>query len=173
MASKKVNIIITGGTIDSYYDGAKDTVVPLKSSILPEYFELLRMSGKVMFTELFMKDSRKIDSNDLKRLIREIESSKCSKIIITHGTYTMPDTSRYLSANLASGKTIILTGSLIPIRGFTPSDGPFNLGFSYAMAQKLPPGVYICMHGNVYKPEEVAKDMKRGMFYSIFGEKQK
>ena len=170
MASNKVHIIITGGTIDSYYNGAKDTVVPLKHSIIPEYFESLGLSNKVAFTELCMKDSRHISIADLRKLANEIENSRHSKIIITHGTYTMPDTARYLSANLKSGKIIILTGSMIPIQGFSPSDGPFNLGFSYAMAQKLPSGVHICMNGYVFKPSEVAKDMEKGRFYSIFGE---
>ena len=173
MQSSKTHIIITGGTIDSVYDGAKDTVITLKHSIIPQFFEMIKLSNKLVFTELCVKDSRDINIIDLKKLEKEIKNSKHKKIIITHGTYTMPTTARYLSAKVASEKTIVLTGSFIPIQGFTPSDGPFNLGFAYAMSQQLPSGVYICMHGRVYNPEEVAKDMKKGRFYSIFGEKSR
>jgi L-asparaginase len=63
-----------------------------------------------------MKDSRNIDSEDRKNLCKCIEESEESYILITHGTYTMPDTARYLEVHLGKiEKTIILTGSMIPI----------------------------------------------------------
>lgn len=77
-----------------------------------------------------MKDSRQLGENDRKEILKAIEESPSNKIIITHGTYTMPDTARYLKANLKrNDQTIILTGSMIPIKGFSPSDGTFNLGY--------------------------------------------
>jgi len=174
MPKNKIHFIITGGTIDSHYDGAKDTAVPNKQSVIPSYFKTLGLDKLLLFQELFNKDSRDLTSADQKKILKCIESSPCKMIIITHGIYTMPDTSRYIEANVKRhDQTIVLTGSVIPIEGFSPSDGPFNLGFAFSKVQDLPDGVYIAMHGIVYKPGEVAKDMKNGKFYSVFGEKSK
>lgn len=96
------------------------------------------------------------------------------KIIITHGTYTMPDTARYLKANLKrDDQTIVFTGSMIPLTGFSPSDAPFNLGYSIAKIQDLPAGIYVCMNGRVFSPNEVVKFLYGGRFVSVFGEKHK
>ena len=70
-------------------------------------------------------------------------------------------------------KTIILTGSMIPIEGFSPSDGPFNLGFAIANVEKLPAGVYVAMNGKIFTPEEIAKEISKGRFFSIFGKKER
>jgi len=116
-----------------------------------------------------MKDSRAIDQNDRNKLLKIIEESPDQKIIITHGTYTMPDTARFLKANLKrNDQVIILTGSFIPIKGFSPSDGPFNLGYAVAQLDKLQPGIYVCMNGKTFNPEEVIKLMSEGTFTSIF-----
>ncbi len=160
---------MTGGTIDSYYDGTKDTVVPNEHSVIPKYIKSLKFPEGVEFTEICMKDSRDLGEENLKNILETVQNSKNKHIIITHGTYTMPDTARYLKANLKrDDQTIILTGALIPITGFTPSDGPFNLGYAIAKVHDLSPGVYVCMHGNVFDPEEIAKLISEGRFVSIF-----
>lgn len=116
-----------------------------------------------------MKDSRGINETDRREILKTIEEDPHQKIIITHGTYTMPDTARYIKANLKrDGQTIILTASMIPIKGFTPSDGPFNLGFALAQLELLPPGVYVAINGKVFQPEEVIKLISEGRFASIF-----
>lgn len=177
MASSKVHFIITGGTIDSVWNGVQDTVVVSEHSVLPEYFSEignnLKFYEEFEFSEVCMKDSRQINDEDRKKVLETIESSAATKIIITHGTYTMPDTSRYLEKNLKRhDQTIILTGSMVPIKGFDFSDGPFNLGYSFAQVQKLDPGVYVCMNARVFTPEEVAKNIQEGKFYSVFREEQ-
>ncbi len=174
---QKIHIIMTGGTIDSVWNGAQDTVVVSEHSILPEYFSEigrnLKFYEEILFTEVCMKDSRAINQEDRKNVLQAIEKSEAEKIIITHGTYTMPDTARYLKENLKrEGQTIILTGSMVPIKGFDFSDGPFNLGYGFAQVQKLPAGVYVCMNARVFTPEEVAKNINEGKFYSIFKEEQ-
>jgi len=56
-----------------------------------------------------MKDSREIALEDLKEMLSVIKKSKEKYFIITHGTYTMPDTARYLESHLENtDKTIIL-----------------------------------------------------------------
>ena len=116
-----------------------------------------------------MKDSREIDENDLRKMLETLEQSPNTRNVLTHGTYTMPDTARYLKANLQrKDQTIILTGSMIPIKGFAPSDGPFNLGFAISEVQHLPPGVYIAMNGRIFDADEATKIISEGRFVSLF-----
>ncbi len=105
MAKKKeaIHFIITGGTIDSFYDGIRDTAVTNKHSVVPDYIRSLRLYEKPIFTEVCMKDSRALTSQDRAGIVKAIKKSTSNKIIITHGTYTMPDTARYLKANLSHG----------------------------------------------------------------------
>jgi L-asparaginase len=168
-----IEIIITGGTIDSEWSGQKDTVLPLEHSVLPEYFRRLKLYKELVFTELFMKDSREITANDSKKICDSVEKSICTKIIITHGTYTMPDTSRFLKSNLTrTDQTIILTGSMTPLKGFDFTDAPFSLGYALAHVQVQKPGIYLCMNGEIFTSDEVAKNLSEGRFYSIFSKKQ-
>jgi len=169
MKGPLLHFIFTGGTIDSHYDGAKDTVVPNKHSIIPDFLKSAKFQLKAKYTEICMKDSRQMLESDINKIINVIGGSTSKKFIITHGTYTMADTARYLKAKLkCKDKTVVLTGSLTPIEGFSYSDGPFNLGYAIAKALELPPGVYVCIHAKTYAPEEVAKNMAEGLFYSIF-----
>jgi len=172
MANKsKIHFIITGGTIDSYYEPTKDTAVPNKHSVIPRFIQSLKLYEECEFTEICMKDSRELDQADLKNICKTIEENPHQRIIITHGTYTMPDTARYLSANLKNkNKVIILVGSMIPLSGFAPSDAPFNLGFAMAKSQELANGIYVCMNGKVFSPNEIMKTINQGRFSSIFGE---
>jgi len=164
-----VEIIITGGTIDSYFDSIKDAILPLKKSVIPSFLRSLKTSEKVSFSEICMKDSRSLTDGDLKNILKTVEKSNSKKIIITHGTYTMPDTARFLSANLKrKDQVIILTGSMIPLTGFSPSDAPFNLGYSFSSLKILKTGIYVCFNGQIFTPAEVSKRLSEGKFVSIF-----
>lgn len=174
---QNILFIITGGTIDSVWSGAKDTAVVAEHSILPGYFEKLQRNLKfpyeISFKEICMKDSREITDDDRENVLKAIENSKADKIIITHGTFTMPVTARFLESKLKENKrTIILTGSMVPIEGFDFSDGPFNLGFTISEVLKQDPGIYVCMNSQTFTASEVAKNVEEGRFYSIFKEKQ-
>ncbi len=166
---EKIEIIITGGTIDSFYDSTKDTVVPSKKSAIPDFIKSLKIEDSVSFYEVCMKDSRAINRADLKKILSIINKTSSKKIIITHGTYTMPDSARFLEANLKiKDKVVILTGSMIPLIGFSPSDAPFNIGYSLASLKTLTPGVYVCMNGKIFNPKEVVKRISEGRFVSVF-----
>lgn len=160
---------MTGGTIDSHYDGAQDTVVTNKKSIVPPLMKSIRLVVPCMFTTICMKDSRRLAKNNIRRMLVAIEKSSATKIIVTHGTYTMPDSARYIEAHLKrKDQTVIFTGSFIPIVGFAPSDGSFNLGFAIGQVGMLQPGVYVSMNGRSYRPHEVLKNLRAGKFESIF-----
>jgi L-asparaginase len=167
--ASEVHFIMTGGTIDSVYDGTIDTVRPAEMSIIPTFIKSLKLYKSTEFTTVCMKDSRELTLTDLKKIKKTIENSGSSKIIITHGTYTMPDTARYLKVNLKrSDQVIILTAAAIPMQGFTLSDGPFNLGYALANLEIQNPGVYVAMNGKIFDPEKVMKIIKEGRFSSIF-----
>lgn len=156
---------ITGGTIDSYYDGVKDTVVPRPVSIIPAYIQSFKLRSQPSFVNICMKDSRDVTDGDRAKLLATLEETDAKRVVITHGTYTMPDTARYLKKHLKRhDQKIILTGSMIPLGGVSPSDGGFNLGFAMAGTLTLQPGVYVCMNGQIFDPENVRKVIEKGVF---------
>lgn len=158
---------MTGGTLDSYYEATKDTVVPLKDSIVPSFIKSLKIDDSFSFTQVCMKDSRSLTGDDLKEILQSIEKSGSKYIIITHGTYTMPNTARFLETKLRrKDQIVVLTGSMIPLKGFTPSDAPFNLGYALASVKILKPGIYVCMNGRIFNPQEVIKKASEGRFVS-------
>lgn len=165
----RLHFIMTGGTIDSYYDPVKGTAVPTEHSYIPTFVPLLQLYEDSEFTEVFMKDSRDITDEDRQKVLDTIEKSASERIIVTHGSYTVVDTARYVEKNLKNkNKAVIFVCSLIPIMGFTPTDAGFNLGYAVAQSQELPKGVYVCMNGRVFTPEEVIKVLATGRFTSAY-----
>ncbi|MBR9700114.1 asparaginase [Candidatus Woesearchaeota archaeon] len=166
----KIHFIITGGTIDSYYDGTKDTVVTHKQSIIPKYLKNLKLHIDAKYTQICMKDSRDLKIEDMEKVRSTIDKSKDKYFIVTHGTYCMPDTGRYLEKRLKrKNAVILLTGSLIPLEAFAGSDALFNLGYSIAEIFHLKPGIHVCMNGRIFSPGEIAKLIGQGQFVSIMG----
>ncbi|MFA6909107.1 MAG: asparaginase domain-containing protein [Patescibacteria group bacterium] len=165
-----IHIIITGGTIDSHYDGSKDTVIPNDTSVIPHFVESLKLyQGKFEFTTVCMKDSRQLNESDRATILKTIQESPYTKVLITQGTYTLADTARFIKGSMeGTDKVVVLTASMIPLVGFSPSDAPFNLGFAIAKLDDLPAGVYVCVNGHVFNPDEVVKDVPEGRFTSLF-----
>lgn len=164
---KTIHFLITGGTIDSTYQGREDKIVPNSKSVIPEFMRGLGLKQKTKFNVICMKDSRDIEQGDREMLVRAVEGSPCYKIIITHGNYSMAETAVYLQKNLVrKDQAIILTGSLVPIRGFAPSDGPFNLGYSVAEINHLKSGIYICMNARIFDSPDLVELKDSGDFSS-------
>jgi len=167
--NNKLHFILTGGTIDSYYDGTKDTAVTNEHSVVPKFINVLKLYEECEFTEVCMKDSRELNEADRQNILEAVVNSKTKRIIITHGTYTLPDTARYLQAKLKGhGKVIIFVCSMIPLEGFTPTDAGFNIGYAVAKSQELSEGIYVCMNGKIFVPDEVVKILSEGRFGSIY-----
>jgi len=165
----KLHFILTGGTLDSYWDGTKDTAVPNEHSAVPKFIRALKLYEECEFSEVCMKDSRNLTTEDRKNIVKAVSKSKSGRIIITHGTYTLPDTARYLQANLKnSNKVVVFVCSMIPLEGFIPTDAGFNIGYAVAKSQELPAGIYICMNGRIFSPDEVLKILSEGRFGSIY-----
>lgn len=157
--------IITGGTIDSHFDYTKDAVAVGEKTSIEEYMKRLRLHNQTKFEIATLKDSRELRHKDRQNILEAVKKSPHKMIIITHGTFTMPDTGQYLKENLKKNdKIVILTGSLIPLKGFDLSDAGFNLGYAVAKVQELKPGVYLCMNGKVFDPERVDKNKIEARF---------
>lgn len=164
----EIHIVIMGGTIDSYWDGTKDTAIPLKESVVPRYLGNCQLYEKVNYTTVCLKDSRALTVDDLKKMLEVIEKSESKFIMVTHGTYTMPDSARFLQANLKrKDQVIVFVASMIPIDGFTFSDAGFNLGYAMGKMESLKEGVYVSMNGRIFSPNEVVKMLSEGRFASV------
>ncbi len=134
---------MTGGTIDSEWDDAQDAVVVSEHSNIPTYFKKLGFDKDCIFTEVCMKDSRALTEKDLQKLGEIIETSPSRKILIAHGLFTMPDTVEFLVKHLKrKDQTIILVGSVSPLKDFAMSDASYNIGYAVAKLAELKSGVY-------------------------------
>ena len=124
--------------------------------------------------EICRKDSRKITDEDrlaIADVIKKQFDGGVRKFLITHGTYTMPDTAQYLAKNLEKNilesSMIIITGSMYPWV-FYGSDAPMNIGASLSnLVQQETSGVFICMHGQRFEPDNVVKDVEGLLFKTI------
>jgi L-asparaginase len=112
-----------------------------------------------------MMDSLDMNEQDRHTIARACQDVPENRILITHGTDTMPETAALL-AGLIKDKTIVLTGAMVPYK-FGSSDGLFNLGSALAFVQTLPAGVYVAMNGKIFEAENVRKNKTRGEFEAI------
>jgi L-asparaginase len=114
---------------------------------------------------LMMVDSLDMSEADRELIARQCRDAPEDRIVITHGTDTLVETAAVL-ARAGTGKTIVLTGAMIPI-AFGSSDGLFNLGGALTVVQVLPAGVYVVMNGRVFPWNGVRKNRETGIFEAI------
>ena len=155
-----IQIVTTGGTIDKVYFDA-NSEFEVGESLLPELLSESNIHDGYQITGLMRKDSLEMDDADRERVRQTVASSEYDKILITHGTDTMAETARALTA--INDKTIVLMGAMQPAR-MRRSDAVFNLGFAWAAVQLLPAGVYIAMNGEVFAAGAVRKNLKAQRF---------
>ncbi|KEQ55246.1 asparaginase domain-containing protein [Sphingobium chlorophenolicum] len=156
-------VLTTGGTIDKiYFDALSDYQVG--ETVMAKLLDIARVKRPFRIEEVTRKDSLELDDAD-RALIRDrVSAAPESHIIITHGTDTMTETAKLLSA--IPGKTVVLVGALAPAR-FGESDASFNLGMAFATVQVAEPGVYITMSGSVFRADRVVKDRAKGAFVLV------
>ena len=159
-----LRIIATGGTFDKHYDPLTGNLI-FRDSVLPEALDRVRLTSPVSFEPLLALDSLEMQDNH-RQLIREAcERSAEDRIVIVHGTDTMPETARVLG-QAALKKTIVLTGAMVPYQ-ISQSDALFNLGFACAAANLAATGVYIAMNGQLFSWDDVMKNRDRGVFQTL------
>jgi L-asparaginase len=161
-----VRIFVTGGTFDKEYNELSGSLF-FKDTHLPEMLRLGRSRIDTSISTLMMIDSLEMTAADRGRIVDECARAAEARILITHGTDTMVETAAALAAALpSSGKTIVLTGAMIPY-AFGSSDGLFNLGSALSFVQALPAGVYIAMNGRCFTWDRVRKNRNIGTFEDI------
>ena len=109
-----------------------------------------------------LKDSLDITEKDREKILSECKSAKENKIMITHGTYTMPETAKYLGRNIKN-KIIVLVGSMVPF-SYKDSDALFNFGYAISALKNLKNGVYIAMNGKIFNWNNVKKNNRKQIF---------
>ena len=159
--NKKLKIIITGGTFDKEY---KETTGELyfKKTHVHEMLRLGRSTLPTAITSLMLIDSLDMKQSHRLKILRACQKAPEDRVVITHGTDTMPVTAKFLGTKIKN-KTIVLTGAMVPYK-FGSSDGLFNLGAALIAAQTLPHGVYIVMNGRIFSSNNVWKDTSIGRF---------
>ncbi|MFC1600195.1 asparaginase domain-containing protein, partial [Patescibacteria group bacterium] len=132
----------------------------------------LKISADYSMKTICNKDSREINNDDREKLTQEIEKAykeDTKLFLITHGTFTMPETGIYLMENLPeellSDISIVLTGAMYPMN-LMGGDGLLNLGASVSSLINADKsfGVKINMHGKNWNPRNIDKDVDNLVF---------
>ena len=160
-----IRIFVTGGTFDKKYNELNGSL-SFEDTHLPEMLRLGRSRVDVSVRTLMMIDSLEMSDADRDLIVRNCVQCTESCIVITHGTDTMVETARALAAAQLEGKTIVLTGAMVPY-AFGSSDGLFNLGSALSFVQVLPPGVYVAMNGKHFRWDAVRKNRASGFFEAV------
>ncbi|HFA47465.1 MAG TPA: asparaginase [Bacteroidetes bacterium] len=165
-----IQIYITGGTFDKEYNYISGGLY-FKETHVPSMLTRGRCSIDFEVRTLMMVDSLDMTEDDRNIIAHNCKRCQCDKILITHGTDTMVNTAEFLAKKKIEGKTIVLTGAMIPYAFGTSSDGFFNLGSALAFLQTLPPGVYVSMNGRYFNWDNVRKNKRTGFFEETAKEK--
>ena len=161
-----VQIFVTGGTFDKEYNYITGELY-FRDTHLKKMLERGRNVIDLDIKTLMMLDSLEISDDDRAIIAHNCRRTKTDQIVVTHGTDTMTETAAYLAAQNIPGKTIVLTGAMIPYAFGSSSDGFFNLGSALAFAQVLTPGVYVAMNGRYFPWDGVRKNRQTGYFEEI------
>ena len=158
-----VDILTTGGTIDKIYFDKKSTY-EIGEPVVGALLKAMNVGFEFDVEALMKLDSLDMTHAHRAQLLARVEASTAQYILITHGTDGMVATAKTL-ANLMD-KTIVITGALQPA-AFALNDAVFNIGGAVTALQTLPFGVYIVMNGQVFTPDNVAKNLDENRFEKL------
>jgi L-asparaginase len=161
----RIRILVTGGTFDKEYDELTGRLY-FKDTHLHEMLGRGRCLLDVAAETVMMIDSLEMDEAARATVVARARECEERNVLITHGTDTMVVTARALAEAGIPGKTIVLTGAMIPY-AFGSSDGLFNLGSALSFVQVLPPGVYVAMNGQHFRWDGVRKNTATGCFEAV------
>lgn len=83
-----IHIFTTGGTIEGL-DYIDDVGITSSNVAIKDFLEKANIDFDYTIESVFKKDSRAVTDNDRELLVRKINESTATKILITHGTFTM------------------------------------------------------------------------------------
>ncbi len=151
----EIKFVTTGGTIDKAYSKSRGTYnFDILNPSIHNILKNANLNFEYEVISLTKKDSLDMTEEDRQLIFDSCKRIGNKRIIITHGTDTMIETARKLSA--LKDKTIILVGSSQPER-FKETDADFNVGCAVGAINVLSPGVYIAMNGRIYRWDECKK----------------
>ncbi|MEE4660501.1 MAG: asparaginase domain-containing protein [Halieaceae bacterium] len=166
----RIALLDTGGTINGIL--SPQQAPPAHSRVIAWLEQEVADSGLFLDAQvLCMKDSRALDDADRQRLCEAVEASPADVVLISHGTYTMPETGCYLQQRLsasARARPIILLGALHPL-GAPGSDAEDVLRYVLSILLGSPNGVSITAGMRLWRPDSVVKDAETGRFVSRHG----
>jgi len=160
-----IRLFITGGTIDCVYYKPETNDYRFEETYIPKMLKQARVSYPVIIEKLMLKDSRKIANKDRELILKKCKECKEDKIVITHGTYTMIKTAKFLGQRIKD-KIIVLMGSMVPFNEKN-SDALFNLGCAIIAAQTLQRGVYVIMNGKIFSWNNVKENLELDVFEEL------
>lgn len=164
MASRKIVVLGTGGTIAGEADAAHEHL-GYRSAQRP-VDELLRgvpvAGAQVVETEQVAQ----LDSKDMDFTVWSLLAHRCeywlaqadvTGLVVTHGTDTLEETAFFLQAVLAPAKPVVLTGAMRPATALG-ADGPQNLADALAVAGTAgASGVGVVFAGRLHAARDVVK----------------
>ncbi|MCK9241273.1 asparaginase domain-containing protein [Desulfocurvus sp.] len=159
-----IRILVTGGTLDKEYNQLNGELVFTKTH-LSDILVQAKCRAEAAIETVMLKDSLFMGDEDRQLILARVLAAPEDKIVITHGTDTMPETARVIGA-ADTGRTVVLLGAMVPY-SFVNSDALFNLGCAFSAVQLLPPGAYITMNGKVFSWDNVRKNRERGEFETL------
>src|SRR5687768_17672805 len=161
----RIRILVTGGTFDKEYDELTGRLF-FRDTHLPEMLRRGRSMLDIEVETVMMIDSLDMTDDDRARIVARARDCAESAVVISHGTDTMVETAHALATAQIAGKTIVLTGAMVPY-AFGSSDGLFNLGSALSFVQVLPPNVYVAMNGQHFTWDACRKNKANGCFERV------
>ncbi len=162
-APEPLHVVATGGTLDKVYFDAL-SAFSCGEPAAPGLLAGAGVDHPVSVVSVCRKDSLELTDEDRQRICDAVVKAPCRRVLVTHGTDTMPVTAAYLKGRVP-GRTVVLTGAMQPAL-MRETDANFNIGFAAAATQLLPEGVYVAMNGRVFEAGCVKKNREAGRFQS-------
>lgn len=163
----KMLIINTGGTIDAEAYGAvaPEFTIQATPSNVEAYLKTLMPQAKYIGWPK-MGDSKTFNKHDYKAIAEAINKSDADKILLVHGTDRMAKLGRFLKRHVNPGKTVLITGGMVPLANGPESDGFANLEdcitrLSYNAAPK---GVSVVFNNGIFNPDAMRKNYAEKRF---------
>ena len=88
-----LHIIATGGTFEKHYDEISGQLV-FGDSHVPQLLKRARVSVPCTFETVCMLDSLDMQHSDRLKVLQACSDCASQKIVIVHGTDTMPETAK-------------------------------------------------------------------------------
>lgn len=161
-----IQIFVTGGTFDKDYNYITGEL-EFGETHVNEMLKRGRCTLRHDVRTLMMIDSLEMTDADRAQIAYNVKESAYQHVVITHGSDTIVETAAYLAARLPAGKTVVLTGAMVPYAFGSSSDGFFNLGSALSFVQVLPQGVYIAINGRYFHWDGVVKNRSTGFFEPV------